>query len=406
MKRQLNTVKQPLKFDYILLLILLLISISSFIAIYASFPLIPVWLVPNKLLFNQILFYTLGFIAILIIIYLSNDNLKEFAILGYKIVLGLLVYLIIDYFLQRILGRSGNILPFANTVNGSTSWFLFPVIGTLQPSEFMKVILIIVCAYEIKDHNADKTDYSYSSDISLFLKILKWALLPMILILLQPDTGIFIIIAFALGLMVVCSGIRKEWIIGGFILVAVAAFIFFYLFYFDRNLFTALFGDSYRMQRIYGWLETESDILGNGMQLYQALLAIGSAGLLGHGLQSNAISITEPHTDFIFSIIGSNFGLIGCLIIVGLCIALDVRIIQIALRTKNQVEKLILCGFIAMLVFQQIQNIGMVIGLLPITGITLPMISYGGSSLLSYMLAMGIIMNTSLKAKKLSDYVY
>ncbi len=406
MKKDLTKVKLPQRFDITLLLLLVVIAICSIVSIYASEPFLPAYLTVNSLIFKQTFFYCIGFIAIFSIMYVGNDNLKEFAIIGYKILLFLLIYLFIDNTLVGLLGRSSNLLPFAHSVNGATSWLNFPVIGTLQPSEFMKVVLIVICAYEIREHNEEKTDYSFSSDIELFIKILKWALAPLLLILLQPDTGIFIIIGFSLAIMLACSGIRKEWIIYTAITVGILVVLFLYLFFFQQNLFSSIFGESYRLQRIYGWLAMEDDILGSGMQLYQALLAIGSAGLMGHGLQSSVIPLTEAHTDFIFSVIGLNFGFIGCLGVILLCLALDFKILQIALRTKNQTEKIILCGFIGMLIFQQIQNIGMVIGLLPITGITLPLISYGGSSVLSYMLVFGIVMNVSSKAKKHSDYTY
>lgn len=403
MKQSLSRVKQPKKFDFILTAILVLIFVSSIIAIYSAFPQIPVYLNGQSLLMKQIVFYALGFIIILSIIYVGNDNLYDFAVLGYKIILVMLIYLFFSMLVQRF---SGNVLPLASYVNGATSWFDFPVLGNFQPSEFMKVILIVISAYVIKDHNQEKVDDSFESDIQLFIKIGKWALPPMILIYLQPDTGICIIIAFSLLLMLACSGIRKEWILYGSIILAAGIAIFLFIYYTNPSLFSSLFGGSYKMDRIYGWLDVEKYPNGAGHQLYKSLLAIGSSGWFGHGIQSNAITIPEPHTDFIFAVIGLGFGYIGCLIVIGLCAALDIRLGMIAIRSKNSTEKLIVTGFLGMLIFQQIQNIGMVIGLLPITGITLPLISSGGSSILSYMLAFGIIMNVSAKAKKLSDYVY
>ena len=403
MKQSLSRVRQPKKFDFILTAILILIFISSVLAIYSAFPQIPVYLNGPSLLMKQIQFYILGFILILVIIYVGNDNIYDFAVLGYKILMVMLLYLFLSMLLRRF---TGNDLPLASYVNGATSWYDFPLIGNFQPSEFMKVILIVISAKIIKEHNQDKTDDSFESDIHLFIEIAKWVVPPMLLIYFQPDTGICIIIAFSLLLMLACSGIRKEWILYGSIILAVALIGFLFLYYTNQPLFTSLFGGSYKMDRIYGWLDVEKYPNGVGHQLYKALLAIGSSGWFGHGIQSNAITIPEPQTDFIFAVVGLGFGYIGCIVVIGLCVALDVRLAIIAMRSKNSFEKLIVTGFLGMLIFQQIQNIGMVTGLLPITGITLPLISYGGSSLLSYMLAFGIIMNASAKAKKLSDYVY
>lgn len=415
MKQRLSSVKQPQRFDFVLITIILLMAIASAIAIYAATPLIPSYLGttgPTGVLGKQIIFYVLGLIVIGVIMYVGNENLFDFAKIGYFIFLGLLLYLFIDLQVaQRIVrGTTGveSVLPFAKTVNGATAWLEFPLFGTLQPAEFMKVMLIIISAYVIHDHNEEKTEDSFESDFQLFGQLAKWLIPPSILILLQPDTGIFLIIVLTILIMVMCSGIRREWIIIGFSVVGIAIAIFLFLYFFTPSVFTSLFNPSknYKVARIYGWLSPEQYSTSHGLQLYSALLSMGSGGFFGHGLQSAVISIPEAHTDFIFAIVGMNFGFFGCIIIVGLCFALDFRLYQIASRNKNNVEKLMVIGFLGMLVIQQVENIGMVIGIFPITGITLPLISAGGSSLLSYMIAFGIIMNASSRAKKLSDFVY
>jgi len=407
MKQRLSQVRQPRKFDYLLTLILVLIFISSILAIYAATPLIPYYVTTSGfsgILARQIQFYILGIIIISIIMYFGNENLKTFAKFGYFLFLGLLLYLVADKFLIfPILGRN---VPFVKPVNGATSWIQLPFIGSIQPSEFMKVMLIIISANIIVEHNEDKIENTFQSDISLFIKIIKWAAIPLITILIQPDTGIFIIIVFTLLLMLVCSGIRREWIIGGTLIVIIALGLFFYLFYFNQEAFGKIFGTGYKVKRFYGWLYPEKYANGDGLQLYSSLLSIGSAGMFGHGIQANVIAIPEAQTDFIFAVIGTNFGFVGCIAILALCVALDLRLFVIAHRSKNTVEKLMIVGFLAMLIIQQFENIGMVVGLFPITGITLPLISAGGSSILSYMIAFGIIFNTSMNAKKLSDYVY
>lgn len=407
MKQKLSRVRQPKNFDFILTAIVVLIAISSFLAIYASFPLLPSY-VPtsgfDSVLIKQLQFYILGMLVVAVIMYMGNEHLKTLAKIGYFVCLGLLVYLFIDaHLIQRFTAYS---LPFANTVNGATAWLVFPVFGSLQPSEFMKVFLIIISAFIIVDHNAAKEDDSFESDIQLFIKLAKWAVVPLILILIQPDTGIFVVIMFSILVMVICAGIRKEWILWGSVVALFAIFVFFYLFYLNQPLFVKIFGEGYRVKRFYGWLYPEQYATGVGLQLYSALLSMGSSGVLGHGLQSSVISIPEAHTDFIFAVVGTDFGLLGALAVVGLCLALNLRLFTISQRSKDEREKLIVIGFASMLILQQLINIGMVIGLLPISGITLPLISYGGSSILSYMLAFGVVMNASMKAKKLSDYVY
>ena len=143
-----------------------------------------------------------------------------------------------------------------------------------------------------------------------------------------------------------------------------------------------------------------------GNQLYTSLLSLGAGGLTGFGLQPDMQSIPEAQTDFIFATIGQSFGLIGTTIELVACLALDLYILRIAIHTSNMTEKYMISGVLGVLIYQQIQNLGMVTGLLPITGITLPLISYGGSSILSYFICFGMIMNISSHAKKFSDFTY
>lgn len=407
MKLSMSKVKQPKKFDLILSVILVLIFFVSLIAIYAATPLMSSVVVQSNPLIKQIIFYLLGIFIIVAIVYVGNDTVYNFINLAFFIILFMLIYLFIDLLLQKVLGRVGNpILPFVWWANGATSWFDFPLLGNFQPSEFMKVILIIKSAIIIKEHNENKVVDSFNEDITLMIEIGKWAIPPLLLILLQPDTGIFLIIICAIAFMLAIGGIRKEWMIYGGLIAAVLLIIFLIIFFTNQPLFTNIFGASYRMDRIYGWLQAEKYANGFGFQLFTSLLSIGSSGLTGHGIQSALMPIPEPHTDFIFAVIGLDFGFIGCMIVVGLCLALDIRLAVIATRSNDVVEKLMITGFLGMLIVQQIQNIAMTLGLMPITGITLPLISAGGSSLLSYMIAFGIVFNASLKAKKLSDYVY
>lgn len=404
MRQNLFKVKEPKRFDFILIGIIITMALTSFLAIYSAFPLIARNGGP-EILTKQVQWYIIGFIAMAILMYLGNDSIYSAAKVIYWILLFALLYLLINKeIINRFLGPSFN-LPFALKVNGATSWFNFSI-GSFQPSEFMKIILIIITAGIINEHNTDKMMDSFQGDIDLFIKVAKWAVPPMLMILLQPDTGIVIIISISLLVMMLCSGIRREWIFFILGVIGVCLLIFFYIYFFHFSTLTSLFG-SYKLDRIISWLNPESDILNTGNQSYTALMALGSSGLIGHGIQIDlGFNIPEAQTDFIFAVFGQGFGFVGTLFILGLCVALDLRLINIAMLSRNNFEKYYICGILGMLLFQQFQNIGMIVGLLPITGITLPLISYGGSSLLSYMLAFGIVMNASVKAKKLSDYIY
>ena len=225
-------------------------------------------------------------------------------------------------------------------------------------------------------------------------------LIPSILTFLQPDTGSVIIYFVIYISMMFVSGIRLRWFIIGFSFLFIFSSLFLYLYYFKENLFIKIFGSSfyYRLERIFNWKS------GSGLQLENALAAIGSGGLFGHGFNNTPIYFPESSTDFIFAVYASNFGFIGVLLLLFIIIYLDINIILIAKRRIIDTNKYILAGIVGMLVFQQIQNIGMTIGILPITGITLPFVSYGGSSLLSYMIIVGIILNISIKKNRTYTY--
>ena len=162
-------------------------------------------------------------------------------------------------------------------------------------------------------------------------------------------------------------------------------------YFINTDLFIKIFGSSFflRVDRLLDWSS------GSGYQLENGITAIGSGGLFGYGLNNTPIYFPEPQTDFIFAVFSNNFGFIGSIILIGLITFFDLRLVRLAIESPNNTNKYIISGIIGMLIYQQLQNIGMTIGLMPITGITLPFISYGGSSLLSYMIMAGIIFNVS-----------
>lgn len=380
MKLSPQYVKNKFNVDWVLALIFALYFVVSITSIYLASPLVVSGL--DTLVQKQILWYVTGFIIVAILIYLDPDIMYSLLKYAYWLFMFLLSLLIIGKKLP---------VPFVHEINGAYAWFRFPGIGTFQPSEFMKVILILMVADVISKHNSEKIESSYSEDIQLFIKVLKVSLPPLILIVLQPDTGIPLIIIMSIIAMVSVSGIKNAWIlVGGGVVIGVFA-IFLFIFFTNQQLLLSIFSDSYRLSRFYGWLETEKYVATWGGQLYQGLLVIGSAGLLGHPLGEAIIYFPEPQNDFIFAVIGQNFGLIGTIGVVLLSIILDIKLLSIAYHNDNQRNKIMVMGVLGMLLFQQVENMGMITGLLPITGITLPFISYGGSSLWSYMIPVAII---------------
>lgn len=383
-------IKSPTKktfiIDWSLSLILLALTGISLLAIYGASPLLVSFIDGTDLLIKQVIWVIISIISLILLIQIGVDRLFTAIDIAYWILMFLLLLLIVDRYIN---------LPFIAPVNGTRAWFQLPGLGTIQPSEFMKAVLIIKSSVTISEHIDQNRMSNIESDLFLFYKILKYAIPPLFLMILQPDTGIPIIIIIGLIAMLSMSGISKYWLISGFSFVGLVLIIFLGLFFFAPDMLVNVVGSSYRLNRIYGWLQTEQYISSWGLQLYQSLLAVGSAGWLGHGLGSQVITLIEPQNDFIFAVIGQNFGFIGASIVLFLHLALDLTIIRIIQNNEYYREKIMAVGLLGMLLFQQIQNMGMIIGLLPITGITLPFISAGGSSLLSFVPMIAIIFHMS-----------
>ncbi len=291
------------------------------------------------------------------------------------------------------------VLFFGTTIKNARCWFIIPHIGSVQPSEFMKVFLIITLSRMINDFNEEYINPETTDELKFLLKVLIVVLIPSVLTFIEPDTGAVIMYLIITFTMLFVGGFRKRWFVITIIVITVALSSFIGLYFINQDLFIRLFGTSffYRMDRIFSWSSS------SGLQLTNSLTAIGSAGLFGHGFNNTPIYFPEMQTDFIFAVFTSNFGLIGSLLLIALIIFFDLNLISTVNKTTNMYDKYSIGGILAVLLFQQVYNISMTIGLLPIMGITLPFISYGGSSLLSYMLLLGIIFNISNESLRFTN---
>ena len=396
MKQTITIGKFTFRIDLGLIVMLSVMGLTSFFALYNAFNLISDGSGYGYMM-RQIMWYIIGFVAMFFLCSFQNQAIFKIMHKAYRFLMGCLIYLLISRILISISGGSLH-LPFATSINGAVSWFSLPF-ASFQPSEFIKIVLIVLISKTISSHQEQHPDPTWRDDRNLLIKIGKILIPPLVLIFLQPDTGVVIIILVNTLILLMCSGIRKQYIyiLGGLILFVVGLFV--YLYFFQRD-FLEIFISNYRLSRIDAWLDPEGNIQGSSNQLYTALLSLGSAGVSGYGMQADIIAIPEAHTDFIFAAIGQCFGLLGTSFILILCLGFDLVLFKIAYNTANRRDRFIVIGVIAMLIYQQIQNLCMIVGLLPITGITLPMISYGGSSILSYFIAFAIIMNISPVSKK------
>ncbi len=348
--------------------------------------------------FKQLLFIGIGAVIAVFIIIIGIERIRALRwwIYGFWMIplLGLFAY-----------KKLHLPIPFVKDLNGAVSWYELPGgLGTIQPSEFMKIGLVLVVADIIQRHNERYPHIrrTFKTDLNLLMKIMAAIFPPSILIFIQPDSGVTMIILFFIAIMIFSSGIQWRYIltVGGIVIVLMATFILL-VGVFPEFLTGTLGIDAYKLSRFFGWFDPFGTMDKDGMQLAKGLLAIGSGNLIGNGFQSAHVYFPEAHTDFIFAVIGMDFGLIGTLITITLCGLFDYEILNTATLNRGHYNSYVCIGIFGMLFFQQIQNIGMTIGLLPITGITLPFISYGGSSSLSYMILFGIVLASYIEGIKI-----
>lgn len=280
------------------------------------------------------------------------------------------------------------LVNFVGQVNkGAQRWLNLGIIK-FQPSEIIKIFILFMVAYYI---NHEKHPPSIQNVIIALLLIG----IPTILILLQPDLGTAILTAFSGLFILFLSGISWRLIMFSILLICLFLPIFWYFFMYE-----------YQRARILMLLHPETDPLGAGYHIIQSKIAIGSGGLFGkgwlHGTQSQLEFLPERHTDFIFSVIGEEFGFFGISILLLLYISIIFRGFFIAIHVPNMFGRLIIGGFMLVLFMHVFVNVAMVSGILPVVGIPLPLISYGGSSLLIFMMGFGIVMSVHGHKKMIS----
>lgn len=360
--------KKKINIDKTLILYVSIFAIISLISIYSASMYLSKTL--GNLVLKQAMWYAVGILFIFIIYKLK---------ISFSIKISPYIYL---FNIMLLLG----LLFVGPVINGSRCWYIIEGIGSFQPSEFMKISLVLIEAYIIDKFSSKEKNAK--NEFKLIALIFIVFLIPSILTFLEPDTGAVIIYFIITLLMLFISGIRLRWFIIGIsmLIIIVASFLAF--FFLKQDMFIKIFGSDffYRIDRVINWQN------GSGMQLENSLAAIGSSGILGHGFNKTPLYFPEAGTDFIFSVYASNFGLIGSCIFILLVVLFDIHLIKVGMSSKN-IYKYIISGILGIFIYQQIQNISMTLGLLPITGITLPFISYGGSSLLSYMILIGFVIS-------------
>lgn len=293
-----------------------------------------------------------------------------------------------------------------DTVNGATRWIATPFGFNIQPSEFAKIFTILTLADFLTVRKGKLNNYK--DFIAPFL----YVLFPMLLILKQPDLGTALVFgAIFIGMMFVAGANAKKFgglLLGGVVIVGIMLWL-----HFATNLpgwlqwaqKLPLPLQEYQLERLTVFMNPEADMSGDGWHILQSLWAIGSGGLWGKGYrmgtQGQLNFLPYHHTDFIFSVVGEEFGFIGTITLLFLFLIFLLRCLSIALKARDVYGMLIAAGVVAMYTFHILVNVGMTSGIMPVTGIPLPLISAGGSAMLTNMTAVGLMLSINLRHKRL-----
>lgn len=351
--------------DKLLLFLLILISVCGITAVYTSVYSFPL---ADSYVKTQCIAYFLGFLAFFAMNYISPKILDKLSPLIFILSVGLLAAVLI--------------FGTGLSETGGQSWIRIGGYG-FQPSEFVKIGFIITFASHIS-----RVGKGINSAKNLFLLLIHAACF-IVPVLLEPDFGTALVFVFITASMLFFAGLSWKYFAVGGGLFAISLPV----------LWTVL--KNYQKQRILVFLNPELDPTGYGYNVIQSKLALGSGKIFGNGFLSGYLTQNEllpsKHTDFIFAVIGEEFGFLGCATVTLLLFLIILRVFFIGYRSKNTFGGLMACGVSSMLLFHSFINIGMCMGIMPVTGIPLPFISYGGSSVAACFIALALASSTLKK---------
>lgn len=359
--------KRPVNFDRFLLFTVIIAALYGIFAIYSAT--YSYGTISNVVI--QLVSLIIGLIILMIITLFDYEQYGLFI----KPIAGVCIFLLV---LVLIIGKSGDW--------GAQSWIRIGPIG-IQPAEFAKIGFIITFSYHL-----DKVSDKLNKPVNILLLILH-LMVPVGLILLQPDAGSAMVFIFIFIVMLFVAGISYKYIIPAIILGVVSVPLI-YMFVLSE----------FQKHRIMVFLNPELDKLGSGYNVIQSKIAVGSGGFFGKGYlkgtQNQLGFLPTKHTDFIFSVIAEELGFIGAALVIILLFTIILRCIRTAMISQTSLGKYLCTGVSAMLIFHTVENVGMCIGLMPVTGIPLPFFSYGGSSLITNLIAIGLVMSVSFHSAR------
>ncbi|AMX00180.1 rod shape-determining protein RodA [Rummeliibacillus stabekisii] len=367
------------RFDWTLAFILILFCIVSVMAISSA-------QMSGQYVVNfvpkQLFWYFVGACIVAVMMYFDPDQYKKMA--WYLYGAGILILIV-------LMVAPGGVGQIAEPRNGAKSWFHLGF-ADIQPSEFMKTFYILALARTVSKHHDSHPLKTFKTDMILLGKIFLVLLVPLGLIMKQPDLGTSLVFLAITSAVIIVAGIPWKIILP---VASIAAVVGGSLLWMAINmqdfLIHKLKFDPYQLARIYSWLDPYSYSSGDGYHLIASLNAIGSGEIFGKGFRHKEVYVPESHTDFIFSVIGEEFGFIGASVVICLFFFLIFHLTKLTLRMKDPFCTYVCAGIIAMITFHVFENIGMTTQVLPITGIPLPFISYGGSAMMGNALALGLV---------------
>ncbi|MBN1957975.1 MAG: rod shape-determining protein RodA [Desulfuromonadales bacterium] len=351
-------------FDWVLLLTVLFLAGAGIVNLYSA---TASWHASTPIYLKQCLWLFGGVMVALIICLFDYRHLEHFAVHTYIVSVGLLIF----------------VLTLGKTTMGATRWIDLGFFN-LQPSEVIKIAIILLFS-RIFSQTASFVGYSFLELWKPFL----WLLIPVGLILKQPDLGTATMVVFIAATMLLFAGVKR----GTMVVLSILGIL------------TAVAGwfglHDYQRARIRTFLNPEADPLGSGYHIIQSKIAVGSGGFRGKGFlqgtQSQLSFLPERHTDFAFSVFAEEWGFSGSLVLLLVYLFLIVWGLYIARRAADRFGMFLALGVTAMIFWHIVVNLGMVIGLLPVVGVPLPLFSYGGTSMVTTMIGVGLLMNVSMR---------
>lgn len=362
-----------------LMVILLLFIIISLLAIYNAQQLGQYQ--GQNFVIKQILFYGLGIGFLVLLQFIESEQIQKVSI--YIYIFGIILLFLLNISPESIAEQRNNAKRAFTGIPGFT----------LQPAEFAKLGFILYLATIVNRHKEKFVNPSLKSDFKLVAKIGLITVIPVFFIFQQPDLGTSLVFVFIAGMLIILSGI--DWrvlltlLLTGIAVIAGALTLVLSM----PETAQSLGIKAYQIERVKTWFSPEEQVSDDTFQIDRSMSAVGSGQIKGKGIGNLEVHLPEAHTDFIFSVIGESFGFIGSVLVIFVFFMLLYRLVTLGMQSleRNPFGAYFIFGYMSLILIHTFQNIGMTIGIMPVTGIPLLFISYGGSTILSTMMGFGVV---------------